>query len=215
MRSPAPSRDDPHPSGVAHYPDTRCFLLTPTRRYRLSLRRYAREGRCGPLGVHEAITVIGVTEHTLPPPSGETGEVPAGDPRWPRCCAHCGRDFTDDDHRQVNREMLYARSDGGPETTLRNAPPGAMWDATWMPEAYRVDGQFLTVRLPNGHDWVIDDEATSCTRRGDLTHRCWVRHGTAPRITVDKRGETCAAGAGSIQSGDFHGYLTNGVLSSC
>ena len=31
---------------------------------------------------------------------------------------------------------------------------------------------------------------------------------------VDKNGETCAAGAGSIASAGYHGFLVNGVLSA-
>lgn len=201
---------------MTHYPDTRCFLLTPTARRRLSLRRYAHEGRCGGrLGIHEAVVELGIEEHPHAPPSGETGEIPDHDPRWPSACSHCGAPFSNTDARQINRDTLYQRSDGGPETTLRAAPPGAMWDATWMPEGCRVNGQYLIVRLPNGRDWCIDDEASNCTRKGDRTHRCWVRHGSSPDLTVDKNGETCAAGAGSILAGDFHGFLTNGVLRSC
>lgn len=31
-------------------------------------------------------------------------------------------------------------------------------------------------------------------------------------ITVDKNGTTCAAGAGSISAGPYHGFLRNGQL---
>lgn len=103
---------------------------------------------------------------------------------------------------------------------LASAPPGAMWDATWMHDCKggyflggpNSDGRFLVVRLPNGHDWCIDSRASNCTTPNDKTHRCWVRHGEPPNITVDKNGKTCAAGAGSIQSGDYHGFLRNGEL---
>ena len=50
---------------------------------------------------------------------------------------------------------------------------------------------------------------------GDDVHRCWVRHGRPEDGTlhVDKNGQTCAAGAGSIQTHNWHGFLHNGVLS--
>jgi hypothetical protein len=41
-------------------------------------------------------------------------------------------------------------------------------------------------------------------------HKCWVRHGEPPNHTVDKRGNTCGAGAGSILSGSYHGFLRDG-----
>lgn len=43
-------------------------------------------------------------------------------------------------------------------------------------------------------------------------HKCWVRHGEPPDLHVDKAGVTCNAGAGSILSGDYHGFLHNGFL---
>jgi hypothetical protein len=205
---------------VTHYPDTRCFFLAPTHRYQVSLRRYVSSeagDRCcaSPIGFHEAVAAIGVEEHAQQPRCNDPDHADRADPRWPRACTHCGRAFADVDAWQVDFEVLHTRSDGGAETTLRAAPPGAMWDATWMPESYRVQGRYLIVRLPNGRDWAIDDEASNCTRKGDESHRCWVRHGEPPNLTVDKNGETCAAGAGSILSGDYHGFLRNGVLTSC
>lgn len=74
---------------------------------------------------------------------------------------------------------------------------------------------------PNPSDvgwWFIDSRANNCTKRGDhhpMKHRCWVRHGTVgDPLTVDKNGDTCAAGAGSIQCASWHGFLQNGVLHS-
>lgn len=52
-------------------------------------------------------------------------------------------------------------------------------------------------------DWMPNDDV----------HRCWVRHGTVgDPLQVDKNGNTCAAGAGSIQNAGWHGYLKNGIL---
>lgn len=62
--------------------------------------------------------------------------------------------------------------------------------------------------------WYIDSMANNCTKKDDKVHRCWVRHGTVgDPLHIDKSGNTCAAGAGSIQHAGWHGYLKNGVLS--
>ncbi len=90
--------------------------------------------------------------------------------------------------------------------------------------------QHLYVVLPNGSWWGIDGRASNCDSPcatcktpynrhlpghafiDSKPHHCWVRHGEPPLITVDKDGTTCGAGGGSIQAGDFHGFLRNGVL---
>lgn len=118
----------------------------------------------------------------------------------------------------------FHRSDTGAVfDRLGDCPPGAMWDAaSWYVAGAKgghllggvneQDGRWLVVRLPNGHDWSIDSRCRNCTLPNDDTHRCWVRHGEPPTITVDKNGRTCSAGAGSIQSGNYHGFLRNGEL---
>jgi hypothetical protein len=100
--------------------------------------------------------------------------------------------------------------------------PGAMWfqkvDPDYLAQnAYyhqTADNRVLNVQTPGG-SWCIDSYCSNCTRRGE-PHSCWCRHGEAPNITVDKipnPGETtCSAGAGSIQCGDYHGFLRNGFL---
>lgn len=72
-------------------------------------------------------------------------------------------------------------------------------------------GPVLCVMTPGGI-WRIDCRASNCTLPYDYEHRCWVRHGEPPNITVDKAGLTCAAGAGSIQVGSYHGFLRDGEL---
>ena len=103
--------------------------------------------------------------------------------------------------------------------------PGDMYWASW----YHQDGRcvlgkwdncndprgHLMVVLPNGHTWDIDGRASNCDMKDERTHRCWVRHGEPPNITVDKGGHTCHAGAGSIIGGEWHGFLRNGVLEEC
>ena len=51
----------------------------------------------------------------------------------------------------------------------------------------------------------------------DNVHKCWVRHGRPEDGTlhVDKNGKTCAAGAGSILTSKWHGFLHNGHLVPC
>jgi hypothetical protein len=128
---------------------------------------------------------------------------------------------------------LYRRSDTGELVTLGDAPVGAMWDAHWMAHGdvrTGPDGITLAIRTPGG-DWLVDSEASNCTRTqwgpkeidGKMydkvwlgrTHYCWVRHGD-PRqpetLHVDKNGNTCSAGAGSIQCGKYHGFLHHGEL---
>lgn len=102
-------------------------------------------------------------------------------------------------------------------------PPGAMFWSTWghgtgagHPCFYwdNCAGPHLHVVLPNGHHWDIDSRATNCTQKAERTHRCWVRVGDPPAVSVAKGGKTCAAGAGSILSGDYHGFLRDGVLTA-
>lgn len=138
-------------------------------------------------------------------------------PSWPKVCERCGLPFNDDAIWQTNADPLYRGAPDGQLYTLRSAPIGAMWDATWFDKApYYTgpDGIALVVRLPNHHDWMIDARASNCTMPDDNVHKCWIRHGdprTQP-VTVDKNGVTCAAGAGSILAGDYHGFLQNGIL---
>lgn len=76
-------------------------------------------------------------------------------------------------------------------------------------EGTRSDGK------PHKHHWYIDYKASNCTKKDDKVHRCWVRHGTfGEKLTVDKKGVTCGAGAGSIymDGQKWHGYLRNGIL---
>jgi hypothetical protein len=142
-----------------------------------------------------------------------------GDERWPTSCSACGNPMPDNAMRRVNQELVYLRSDTGERTTIRSAPDGALWYADWFTvDRWKgPDGRTLVAKCPGGHDWIIDSVASNCTLPDDVTHRCWMRHGTPPQISVDKHPEppfdhTCAAGAGSIQAGDYHGFITNGAF---
>lgn len=150
------------------------------------------------------------------------GDVwPHDDPRWPTNCEVCGYAFRDDDEWQ--RAAWHEYAGGGKTFTLHDAPIGAMWDASWMSVKrwQGPDGICLVVACPGGKDgraleWMVDAVANNCTKPDDVEHKCWVRKGDprTGKITVGKDGNTCAAGAGSIQIGNYHGFLTNGELSA-
>jgi hypothetical protein len=79
------------------------------------------------------------------------------------------------------------------------------------------DGRVLICRLPDRTDWVIDSRANNCTLPLDDKHWCWVREGRPEdgTLNIGKGGRTCSAGAGSIATGGYHGFLRHGRLVSC
>lgn len=109
---------------------------------------------------------------------------------------------------------LYRLADGR-EVASNELPPGATFDADWEHE-YRTgpDGLSIYVVCPDSWRWGVDSRASNCTLPEDKLHRCWCRHGDPKTgaLHVDKVGLTCQAGAGSIQTPTWHGFLTNGVL---
>jgi hypothetical protein len=121
-----------------------------------------------------------------------------------------------------NTREEWRRTDTG-ETTW-NYPaefgPGAMWPVQHKPgECWahwtNCSGTHIEVILPDGGSWDIDSRASNCTLKDDGEHRCWIKHGNLPFLTVDKAGTTCRAGAGSIISNGekhWHGFLRNGEL---
>lgn len=202
----------------------KCFLLNPTDQERVELRRFVwstlQPDPCpGRLGYHNASEV---TVESQPATDGASGDNWShDDPNWPTQCESCEYLFANEDEWQANIVPLYTRSDTGEVTTIRNSGDGAMWFADWMtgPEPggrwTGPDGRCLVVRCPGGGDWMIDSIASNCTLRDDDTHRCWMRHGTPPEITVNKQPvapftHTCDAGGGSIGTANYHGFLTNG-----
>lgn len=215
----------------------RCFWLERTDRVRRWLRRYSSSHMGGwtcAEGWHEAMRpfddapaifedrLYGTHVHRVLT-HREGDRPPDDDPRWPAACATCGTPFPPDEVRQFFYDLLYRRTDTGTILTLKEAPPGAMWDAWWlhglkggpltMPTA---DGRNIMVKCPNGREWHIDGRASNCTLPNDNAHHCWIRHGEPPNLIVDKNGRTCSAGAGSIQAGDYHGFLgTNGAPPGC
>ncbi len=220
----------------------KCFWLEPTLTIRPWLRRYLppRKDRLDTCshpanhGYHNAMFLLpDITDckfrdevhgNTTYPNQLDLKDIllryepPRTDPRWPTDCP-CGRyHFTEDDEWQFFVRNLYRRADTGEIMTLDDAPAGAMFDASYLhdqPGWCGPDGRSIHVVLPNGNKWCIDSRCSNCTRKDDDVHKCWVRHGEPPELTVDKNGNTCAAGAGSILSGDYHGFLRNGFLEQC
>lgn len=128
---------------------------------------------------------------------------------------------------QVHHRRLYQVRGGDRRTTKDTFEPGDMYWAQWYPCADHAeciygwtncDGRHLMVVLPNGREWDTGSRASNCDLPKDNTHRCWVRHGDPDRgelVHIDKAGITCTAGAGSIQAGDYHGFLHRGILRKC
>lgn len=126
-------------------------------------------------------------------------------------------------------EPIMKRTDTGEEMTWGEAPVGAMM--FFDTGTYGPDGKSLIVKIPGG-DWHVDGQAMNCDSPCGICgvpykdhkdkghnyedskpdHRCWIRHGEPPNITVDKNGNTCGAGAGSILVKEYHGFLRNGEL---
>lgn len=175
---------------------------------------------------HDASVIIGTCDHWKKYDDDEaqegdwvyTNNAPSvdsfsrDDPRWPIKCETCDYTFAPDDPYQVFVDQIYRRNDVSEDVSLRRLPEGAMYDAEWMRRDRRPgpDGRNLMVKCPLGREWYIDGRASNCTMPDDNEHRCWVRHGEVPNITVDKNGNTCSAGAGSIIAGDYHGFLRDG-----
>lgn len=183
-----------------------CFLLVVTDRWRVSLRRWraTESGICPkrPGCPCEGKCVVAEETHATPPTCDlDPPAYPPSDPRWPAACAACGRTFGEGDARQAFREEVYVRADGAPgDFYLREMPPGAMYDATWLrsnPSMRGPDGRSLMLVLPDGRTWAIDGRSKNGPG--------WTRTGEAPRITARP----------SILTEGYHGFLTDGVLTSC
>lgn len=215
----------------------KCFWMEPTGYERVWLRRFKhREGSACPLpaGYHDHMVwlkdrPLRRDDHLMD--AADDYDRPSDDAvSWPTHC-DCGYAFQSIDKRQVFNLPLYSGAPDGLLYALRDAPAGAMWDAEWAHQwewMVGPDGMSLTVKLPNGHDWCVDQEASNCDktqwlpvpgvansrRWGGRTHYCWVRSGDPKlgTVHVSKSGVTCGAGAGSILSGSYHGYLHHGHL---
>lgn len=216
------------------------FWLERTDQVAVALRRYSHGdgGFDCAHGYHSAMTHLGLEPAAYDDRDGRETlalrpRVDHADPCWPtRCGQGCGA-LTYPDHsprRTDTSELRVLRSEDTPDAATSSptttsgrsgrsrstapAAPGASWDAWWMPYSRGADGTCLVVRCPGGHDWMVDSRASNCGSPDDDIHQCWVRHGDPRecRVTVDKNGHTCSAGAGSIGTPNWHGFLRDGVL---
>lgn len=200
------------------------FFCEPTGRDKRYLRRYTSSERCAGMGgdysYHNASTFLDEA------PTGDgRGEWCPSDPRWPAKCENCDYRFTEADAKLLFTREIYRRVDTGALETWEYMPFGAVRHCAYLLE-YRDhwrgdDGRILEVKIPANYAsgqtcWIIDSQCSNCTKKEDQTHRCWVRHGRPEDGTlhVDKKGNTCSAGAGSIQVPGFHGYLHNGHITN-
>lgn len=207
----------------------KCFFLEPVNKQRIFLRRYCYT-RTADNHHHDAsvfwkdidLVGSGISSCEMDVCSDDKDYCPDLSLAWPAKCDSCDYIFSESDvwHRFV--QHLYRRKDNGELITLREAPVGAMYYADWLDDCDDYpkgpDGRVLEVIVPDGISkgrvWSPDERASNCTMKEDKIHRCWVRHGVPPEITVDKNGYTCKAGAGSIISGKWHGFLKNGYLTN-
>lgn len=99
-------------------------------------------------------------------------------------------------------------------------PPGAMYDAFWMPsEKLIIPGTNvrLVIRMPNNHDFTPAAYANNCDRKGE-DHDCWCVHWEThtDHIHIDKTPiegrTTCSAGGGSIAYGPGHYFIHDGYI---
>jgi hypothetical protein len=190
----------------------KCFLLTPTGNERRWLRRYRGCGD-GPncpskYTYHNGHFLLGDFPKRDTPRAIDVEEY-KGHANWPVKCDHCDYQFKPEDNWQVFTQHLYIRSDTHEVTSIREAPPGAMWLATWMKdhgspvwERERKGQPHLIVRTPEG-DWDVDAKSSN----GDGWH--W--EGTPPLVTVSP-----SIGMGpTAGSWRYHAWLRNGELIDC
>lgn len=142
---------------------------------------------------------------------------------WPTICVYCGADFSATRWRRSSGfEHLYRRKDTGEELLLRDAAPGALYFAPWLDTMFTPQrAHVINVVLPDSSTWTIDSCANNCplkdTDYSQREHHCWVIDPATDldHLTVTKGNgaqPTCSAGAGSILTNKWHGFLRNGVL---
>lgn len=196
----------------------------------------------GQPGIHDAM--IRVAESITGKRDDEVGGSREDYDRscWPTVCTHCGAVAPDvppassfpDRQRdgwvlehQLFRQALY----GTPDKTWFGLPDvGDVLYEDWYGCAderggrcvygwTNCAGRHLIAIVPTGHWWDTNARASNCTKREDTTHRCWIRHGDPAKgetVHVDKNGNTCGAGAGSLAIKGWHGFLHNGdIHESC
>lgn len=142
------------------------------------------------------------------------------DVKFPTVCDACKKPFKEDARQMISRDRAYV----GPVGERRRFQewldiPGTMFDYFHMRGHSKYggpDGLILAVICPCKTFWVIDGPCNNCTLPDDTEHRCWPRKGEPPNITVGKPYyKTCSAGAGSILTPHWHGFLRDGYLVDC
>jgi hypothetical protein len=106
--------------------------------------------------------------------------------------------------------------------SLDNHDPCSFWSNCLGPHLIvKVPGPVVD-GVDQGHLFDAMWKASNCTRKDENTHRCWVVEGYRPlvgcdlkTVTVSKgfdKAQTCSAGAGSIATPEWHGFIRNGKL---
>lgn len=193
---------------------TKLFVLEPTTLFRVELRRFTYENsrRC-PSGAagHSANTIIhdinspfADAAFTMEYSGNSADDFPHEDTRWPETCEACGYEFTEEDEWQHSTTRFY-RAPTGDLCTLRfgEGLPGGVYEVPWLKgacsEFYRRDWAGkrapLMVVCPDKHHWFIDGDASNGAG--------WEVTGDPPNLTARP----------SILTSNYHGWLTDGVLS--
>lgn len=204
---------------ISHYvPDPDYGELEPEYKDRNSCRNSFGYGKPG---YHQAMTLLGTSPKLDDWEGFPKLEKMLEDPRWPTKCDYCEATVPENNPprsvgdigtrvtRQIFKKRFYDTASGNPE-------PGDIYELQYhlgheCPHWDNCDGIHTMVVLPTGEEWDVDSRANNCTLRDDRTHRCWVKTGIAKLGTLDvgKNGRTCSAGAGSIATPKWHGFLRN------
>lgn len=198
-----------------------CFWVEEAPEQAVYLRRYTSKHEGGwtcENGWHEAKVFVGEVK-VRRRKDGYRMAVSerryARDARWPKKCDGCDYRFNArrGDVRQVFTQAIYVNPLTGERHFDRELPPGALYDAWWLPDGYRgADGIHLACVLPRPFSdegrgvmdaWFIDGPSSSGGR--------WTRTGgphDIPNLSVSP--SILSGQAGSERF--YHSYLTNGAL---
>jgi len=185
-------------------------------------------------GYHDSKTFLrrveGIAAEGTEPDSSDS--VPAE--AWPTACAFCGEAAPEHAVRHVSVSTVYRGTvDGEERVGLQGKPgsrfglrPGDAFWATWFHSHGEEVGchagwtncaderGHLHLVLPDGHHFDCSSRAKNCSRPKDKKHRCWSVEGTPEGgdLSLGKGGDTCKAGAGSVDTGTWHGFVRDGLM---